>query len=205
MELFVMTFGDISTNCYVAFDETTKEGVVIDVADNMPNEFLDEIKSQEVDVKYILLTHGHFDHTLGVNKLKKNFPNAKVCISKEEYTYISENAPHPFVPKEDFATPDILFEDNDEFSFGSEVLKVMLTPGHTGGGCVFYNNSCMFTGDTLFSGSVGRTDFFTGSFVDITRSVKRILSVDGNRKILPGHGNFSTQDFERKNNPYYKK
>ena len=201
MKVLCFSFGEIGTNCYIAFDEKTRQTALIDIADNVPQRYFEKIEELKLKVEYILLTHAHYDHSLGVKAAKINFPNAKICISKADYDEVLNNAPYPFANKSDLPEPDIFLNNGDTIKLGSENVRVISTPGHTRGGVSFYTNEFFFTGDTLFCGSYGRTDFHTGNFADIKRSIIKILDISGDRKILPGHGSFSTQQIERNGNP----
>ena len=185
----------VYTNCYILGDETTGVGAVIDPGAWDPW-ILTTAQEMGVTLKYILLTHGHFDHVGGVAALREKLPEAVVYL-------------HPAdAGKDDQLTPTVTcgdtlpWQDGDVVTVGSLDVEVIHTPGHTPGGVVLKCGEALFTGDTLFAGSVGRTDFPGGSFDEILASVAKLSRLPGNYQVLPGHIGFSTLDEERKSNYY---
>ena len=160
MKLFKHVVRNMDQNVYIYFDENSKEGVVIDPG-NDAEKVAAIIEENEVNVKAILLTHGHSDHTGAVNALKKKY-NVPVAAHTWEVPVLEEESTSfNSMFGTDLVVPDMLFNDGDEFKFEGCTLKVIHTPGHTQGGVCYYdkNTGALFTGDTLFYGSVGRTDF----------------------------------------------
>lgn len=191
--------GYLENNMYLTLDEQSKKGVLIDATECLP-EIIEDAKGY--DIEYILLTHGHFDHILGLNDLKKSL-NAKALINKNDLV-ISDNV-NEFTRL--FNQPDSVpptyegfVNDGDELTVGNLKIKVLATPGHTEGGVCYLIDDKLFSGDTLFRESVGRTDLFGGNFAKLKSSVKdRIFKLDENITVYPGHGPITTIKHEKRN------
>lgn len=201
MKVSYKVFGDLDNNCYLLLDETTNKSALIDctVADDRMRELIGD-----TDLQYILLTHGHFDHIGGVRDIKKEY-GCKVVISSVDAPMLSSGKASlaAFCGAEQNDTePDITVQDGDEIGVGTLKIKVLSTPGHTSGSVCYVVGDALFSGDTLFYCSCGRTDFPTGSSDDMIKSLKKLASLDGNYKVYTGHNQLSDLDFERKNNPY---
>ena len=194
--------GRLENNIYLVADEKSSEAVLIDATQDLP-EIQKAVKDLGVKVKYILLTHGHFDHILGLNSLKKSL-NAPAVICKDDLV-ISDNIneftrlfglPDSVPPKY-----DMYIKDGDEILLGSYKIKVIHTPGHTEGGVCYLVDGKLFSGDTLFRGSVGRTDLFGGNFGKLSDSIKnKLFKLDDKIEVFPGHGDMTTIGFEKKYN-----
>ena len=202
MKMKTYIAGPIDANNYLLWDENTKEAVLIDCSE-YNEDILKDVKGNNLNVKYILLTHGHFDHVLGLNKMKKAL-NAKVCINKGDeimLTNINEFSkffafPHVEPPKADF-----FVSDGDELNFGDIKIKVIETAGHTEGGVCYLIENNLFSGDTLFRNSYGRTDLFGGNFDKIHHSLRDIIfKLDDNIKVFTGHGASTTIGYEKVHN-----
>lgn len=197
--------GPVSANCYILSCDDTNEVAVIDCG-----ECTREIESYltGVNVKYILLTHGHFDHINGIYRLKQLHPEAEIAIHSLDAPCLSDDLlslGRGFgIACNDKCQADILLYDNDKLPFGNSEIQVIHTPGHTIGGVTYLYENFLFTGDTLFASSVGRTDFPRGSFPVLHASVHRLFSLDGDYKVYSGHGGTTTLEIERKFNPYIK-
>lgn len=197
--------GPVSANCYILKDDATGDVAVIDCG-----EYTSEIAAalEGENVKYILLTHGHFDHINGIYEMKKCHPEAKLAIHSLDAHCLSDDMAslgRGFgIPCSDKCDADILLYDNDVLEFGEEEITILHTPGHTTGGVTYKYKNFLFTGDTLFNRSVGRTDFPGGSFPVLHASVFRLFCLEGDYRIYPGHEGTSTLEIERKLNPYIK-
>lgn len=206
MKTDIFQVGIIDTNCYLVTDEVTGESLVIDPGD-VSQRLLDALKDKKV--KYILLTHGHYDHILGAAKIKK-ITGADVLISREDAPCLYDDelsrAGLHFPEPQQHIYADRTLSDGDTVSFGGKEIKVMHTPGHTPG-CVCYifeDEKVIFSGDTLFRLSMGRTDFVGGSDEQMMNSLAALASLDGDYVVFPGHGGATTLDFERQYNPYMR-
>ena len=162
-------------------------------------------------LKYILLTHGHFDHILGVWELKKEYPDAvvavherdRLCLTDREASLLGEQSARLFHPVD----ADILLTDGQELELCGTALKVISTPGHTKGGVCFVCESehCVFTGDTLFCKTVGRTDFPGGSTEELGCSIERLMELDDSYAVFPGHNRATTIGAERTGNRFTRR
>lgn len=197
------TFGSIQNNCYLVVDEKTNCSALVDCTE-YSQKMLDFIG--DTDLKYIFLTHGHFDHITGVKGVKEKY-GAQVVISNEDAPMLS-SAKLSLAAfcggEQNVVEPDILVSDGDVVKLNDIEFKVISTPGHTKGGVCYLVGDYIFTGDTLFFCSCGRTDFPGGSPQEIIASLKKIAALDGDLKVMPGHDRLSNLNFERENNPYMK-
>ena len=192
--------GFLENNMYLVLDETSKKGVLIDATECLP-EIIEAAKGY--DIEYILLTHGHFDHILGLNDLKKEL-NAQIIINKNDLI-ISDNVneftrlfnqPEMIPPKY-----ELFVNDNDEIIVGNLKFKVITTPGHTEGSVCYLIDDKLFSGDTLFRGSVGRTDLFGGNFEKLSDSIKnKLFKLNDKIKVYTGHGPETTIGYEKQYN-----
>ena len=192
-----------STNCYILYDNETKEGFIIDPAAS-PDRIIDLITRLGVDVKGILLTHGHFDHIGGTNALKDHY-NVKVYGHEDEVdmardVMINLSAHFDEANSVEIDNP---LKDGQDFEMAGFKIKVIHTPGHTKGSCCYIvtddEKERLFSGDTIFYHSYGRTDLPTGSGGTIIRSIlDKLLVLDGSMEVFPGHGDTTTIDEEKK-------
>lgn len=196
--------GPVQANNYLVVDEVSKEAILIDCSDYV-EEIIDYVKKNNLKVKYILLTHGHFDHVLGINRMNEVL-GAKVYVHKgdKEQVVNTRSVMMMFgLPTEGVENPKITgtLSDAGELTLGNQVIKVIETPGHTPGGVCYLIGDCLFSGDTLFHGTIGRIDLPGGSFQQIKHSVKDVLfALDENIKVYPGHGEPTSIGYEKKFN-----
>ncbi|CCQ93583.1 Beta-lactamase domain protein [[Clostridium] ultunense Esp] len=206
MKVVRIPAGIYAANCYLVYSEDTKEAIVIDPGGD-EKDIITQIKDLELDIKYIIFTHGHGDHIAGVNGIKE-YTNAPLAIHKDD-EYLLMDGKSNFSSMMAMGTveisADILLDDGDEISFGDLIAEIIHTPGHTPGGICIKIGDSIFTGDTLFAGSIGRTDFPKSSFKDIMNSInKRIIIYPDETKIYPGHGPATTIENEKRSNPFIK-
>ncbi|GLC28624.1 MBL fold metallo-hydrolase [Clostridium omnivorum] len=204
MEIKRIPAGVYAANCYIMCDESTKETAVIDPGGD-GEDIIKAVKAIEGKVKYILLTHGHMDHTGAVGMLKEEF-SVPVYIHKQDEQLI-KNGAYMFGPLK-FKGIEVEFDknvkENDIFELGESEIKCIETPGHTPGGVCYLVNDSLFTGDTLFLRSIGRTDLEGGNFETIIESIKsKLMVLNDDIKVYPGHGPQSTIKYERENNPFF--
>ncbi len=202
--LKTLTVGPLETNCYILGDERSKEAVVIDPGGDF-KEIEEQLKTAELRVKYIILTHGHFDHTGALAQLKKA-TGAEILIHAEDVPMLSSTGQaQPFLMESgaDPCAADGTLQEGDKIQFGQHSLEVLHTPGHTPGGISLLVDKMIFVGDTLFCGSIGRTDLPGGSFQKLIDSIKRKLLTKGDDYLIyPGHGPATSVGEERRNNPF---
>lgn len=200
-----IVLGSVQTNCYYLYEEGGSKALVFDPADR--GEFLyQKLKEKGLTVAAVLLTHAHFDHVLGCDELKK-LSGAKVYACREEQPLcedpmlnVSQMFGRPVTVK-----VDEYLADGTVLEVGGMEFKLIATPGHTAGSCCYYfeKDKILISGDTLFEGSVGRTDFPTGSGATLIRSIKeKLLCLPDDTAVYPGHEGFTTIGDEQKYNPF---
>ena len=192
----------IENNNYLIIDEISKAAALVDCS-SMDDSILLELKKQNAILKYVLLTHGHFDHIGGLNELPES---VKVLMHSSDMEWVNEvNTYLPMIgmPTMDIPKIDSFIKDGDIIKLGNLEIKVIHTPGHTQGGVCFYTENCLFSGDTIFKESVGRCDLPGGNFDQIVESIeKRIFTLPDETIIYPGHGKTTTVAWEKENNSY---
>lgn len=186
--------GAIQTNCYVFFDEISKETMIVDPG-YFEARICDFIDEQQLKPKCIYLTHCHFDHILGVKELKERY-NIPVYASASEEMNLMNDAVNlsTYMAGECVKVHcDKVFFDNDEFEIGSTCFRVLETPGHTAGSSCLYADKMLFSGDTMFRDTYGRCDLPTGNEKQIVQSIKtKLLTLHGDTVVYPGHGETTT-------------
>lgn len=199
MQVKVLQVGPIGTNCYILEDEKAHAAAVIDPGDEA-GRILQVIEDDGVDVKYILLTHGHYDHTTAVPQLHKALPQAEIYIHRAD----ANGAGSQLFPLAG-QIPDLKFYDEgDTLALGDMTIQVLHTPGHSKGSVTLKVGDVLFCGDTLFAGSCGRTDLAGGSYAEIMASLKKLGQLPGDYHVCPGHDVTSTLERERRSNPFLR-
>lgn len=197
MKVSVMQVGPIGTNCYFLQDEESGLMAIIDPGDDWER-ILHQVKKAEGEVKYILLTHGHYDHTTAVPELVKALPGVQVYIHQAD----ANGAGSQLFPLAAQVKDLNNYDEGDTLTLGSLTIEVLHTPGHSKGSVTLKVGDVLFTGDTLFCGSCGRTDLRGGSYEEIMESLKRLGELEGDFHVCPGHDRTSTLERERKYNPF---
>lgn len=194
--------GPFDANNYLVSDKETKEAVLIDCSDYV-QDIINEVNMNGLTVKYILITHGHFDHVLGINEMK-NALNAEVIVPAEDLILIeniNENA--RFFGQEVIEIPehDKTYDEGIDLRIGKHEIEVIQTPGHTEGGVSLLIGNALFSGDTLFKDSFGRTDLYGGNSRKLINSiVNELFNLPDNTLVYPGHGPSTTIGYEKQHN-----
>ncbi|NLY88607.1 MAG: MBL fold metallo-hydrolase [Firmicutes bacterium] len=204
MRLEAFVLGEMAVNSYLLWDEGTKEAVCIDPG-RPAAEVVKAIEREGLRLAKILLTHGHADHIGGVEEVK-NATGASVSAHSAAAPMLANPALNlsELFGERLVVYPDILLADGDIISIGSVLLKVRHTPGHSPGGICLLGPGVVFTGDLIFAGSVGRTDLPGGDLKTLAQSVKKVMQLPDETKLLPGHGPATTVGRERLTNPFLK-
>ena len=206
MQILSLSSGPIGTNTFFVYDEETKKSFIVDPGGY--NKVLsDKINELGLELMYIILTHGHADHIMGVQDYQKDFPDAKIVASKDEAEMLSDVN---FNMSAQFGAPtsltaDINVDDGDKMQVGNLELEFILTPGHSPGGMCIYiaDEKTLFSGDTLFQASIGRTDFPGSSYQVLADSVhQKLWPLPDDTSVFPGHMGPTTIGFEKENNPF---
>jgi glyoxylase-like metal-dependent hydrolase (beta-lactamase superfamily II) len=196
----------MQVNSYICADEETKKGFILDPGGS--NQTADQyIQEQGYDIEYIILTHGHGDHICGVPYYAEKYKAKLVGHHGDDFLFQdeSENLSLEFTGRVITFTPDLYVTEGDIISVGGLNVKVIHTPGHTPGGISLLLDDVLFSGDTLFAESIGRTDFKNGSFPDLKRSIQTKLYVlPDATQVLPGHMGPTNIGYEKKHNMFVK-
>ena len=201
--LKIFTVGPMEANCYILYNPDKKEGLIIDPGAE-GSRLIKFIKQEKICIKYIINTHGHPDH-IGANRKVKEYTNAPILIHEYDAPMLTRSGSvlSLIFPLESSSpAADTFVKDGDLIECAGMKLKVLHTPGHTSGGISLLIDDSIFTGDTLFSGSVGRFDLPGGSEEVLLNSIKKILSLDENLIVYPGHGPSTTVGEELRSNPF---
>lgn len=205
MKIVNIPTGMLQANTYLVCDETSRLGFIVDLG-GYSKELKNIIEKNDIQIQYIVLTHGHGDHIGGVQEHLKDFPDAKVVCSRAEEKMLLDpelNEAHHFGPEKVSFKPDILVDDGDTLTVGNMTMKFIMTPGHTEGGMCILVDDVLFSGDTLFCRSIGRTDLAGGDFRTIMESIKKkLFLLPDETQVLPGHMGPTTIGFEKEHNPF---
>lgn len=197
MKVKLLRVGPIGTNCYILEDDQTNLAAVIDPGDE-PELIQEALEKEGVEVRYLLLTHGHYDHTTAVPALHRVYPQADIYIHQAD----ANGAGSTLFPLAGEVDDLKLYDEGDVIRLGDHEIQVLHTPGHSPGSVTLKVEDVLFTGDTLFAGSCGRTDLRGGSYEQIMQSLKRLGELKGDFHVCPGHEATSTLERERRNNPF---
>ncbi|WP_019138162.1 MBL fold metallo-hydrolase [Peptoniphilus timonensis] len=203
-KIIKLVVGQLQENCFILFDEN-KDAFIVDPGASSEN-IIEAIEKNSLNIKYILLTHGHFDHVGAVASLAKKF-KAPVYLSKKDRKFLETPAEvrvSSFGMEIEAADVDVFVNDNDEIPFSEGLIKVIETPGHTLGSVCYLFNNYLFAGDTLFNGSIGRTDFPESDHSLMIESLKKLKELDDEIYVLSGHGPESQMSYEKISNPYLR-
>ncbi|RJS80345.1 MBL fold metallo-hydrolase [Candidatus Bathyarchaeota archaeon] len=205
MKIKMFTVGRLFTNCYVLSCKQTKEAIILDPGFDDANEaekIFQYTKTEKLQLKYIVNTHGHPDHTCGNGIVKKEF-NIPILIHEYDAYMLKSRRLFSFFSFKTYSPPaDLLLHNGDFIKFGKVMLKVMHTPGHTRGSISLIGEKEVFSGDVLFAGSIGRTDFPESSNHDMFNSLKKLANLPDYFIVYPGHGPLTRIGEEKRNNPF---
>lgn len=193
--------GSVYTNCYFLMNQETKELLIVDPGD-MSEKIIAMVETMQAVPTAILLTHGHFDHILAADEIRKKYKIPIYASQKEEKLLLT---PYMNLSQDSSLAADVFLADDQTFEAGGFSIQMIATPGHTSGSCCYYfaEEEILISGDMLFCGSVGRTDFPTGSMGEITASLHKLLKMLPDKTVvLPGHGDHTTIEYEKRYNPF---
>ncbi|MEK7310009.1 MAG: MBL fold metallo-hydrolase [Planctomycetota bacterium] len=222
MNVKTFVLGPIQTSCYVVYPDDNNNAIIVDAGGD-PAEMVQFIKQHDLNPIYLVNTHGHIDHILGNPQLKKAFPKMQICIHPADARMLAESKANLATELGfEFSAPeaDKLLNEGDTLSLGKEKFSILHLPGHTKGGIgLLYNHkwvdakrhgaaapndaNLLFSGDALFAGSIGRTDFPGGSLSELVNNIReKVLTLPDNTVVYPGHGPSTTVGDEKHSNPF---
>ena len=206
MKILMNTGGIASTNCYLVADEEAMVAVVFDAPDHTTSVLLEEAKKNGWEVIGLWLTHGHFDHVADHEVVTGRFPGAKVLIHRLDEPKLQKPSPFVLPFKIPLRSADGYVEDGQKLKLGRYEFEVIHTPGHAPGHVMYYcaAEKVLIGGDLIIGGSVGRTDLPDSNHGQLMESIRKVMKLPGETKLLGGHGEISTLDEERENNEYVR-
>lgn len=208
IQIIQNVLGPIGTNCYTLINRALKQALIIDPAAN-PEVFSEHLDKEGAALKAILLTHAHFDHMGAVRELKSMYPEADVYIGRNDEDMLGDpesNLSYPFTGVSVTAEADRALRDGEELELIGARIRVIEVPGHTKGGVCYYfpEEKLLFSGDTLFCGSIGRSDFPTGNGPLLVRSIEeKLLTLPEDTNVFPGHDSLTNIGHEKRTNMYF--
>ncbi|MGI6733149.1 MAG: MBL fold metallo-hydrolase [Anaerovoracaceae bacterium] len=205
MQIYRFVTGPLSVNTYLVVDEETNKGFIVDPGGE-DADLLDHVENNNIEIEYIILTHGHGDHICGLESYRKAWPKALLIAHEKERDLLYD-------PRKNYSsmtcgrplsiTADHYVKDNELLKVGGLELKCLFTPGHTPGGMSVYVENSLFSGDTLFAGSIGRTDFPGSSFAELKRAIQeKLYTLPADTQVYPGHMGPTTIGMEKEHNPF---
>ena len=207
MEIKPFPNGIFGATTYLIWDEESLDGAMVDCTSSV-DEIEKIIKKEKINLKYILITHGHFDHVYCLNQIKEKFKDALILMNKEDVSLLNHLPDQCLMAEVDeVKIPCIdgfLDENSKNLKLGNNEIRIIHTPGHTEGGVCYLINDILFSGDTIFKNSIGRCDLYGGDFNKIEKSIKeKIFKLNDNITVYPGHGDKTTIGYEKKYNSYF--
>jgi glyoxylase-like metal-dependent hydrolase (beta-lactamase superfamily II) len=197
--------GALEVNCYVVYDSNNLHSIIIDPGQD-GKKVISEIEKDGFIPEMLINTHGHYDHILSDDQIRLRF-EIPLAISKEDSFMLfdaDKNGSSLFAVPTTVKNAEIFLEDNQEVKLSFTTFKVIATPGHTKGGVSLLFDGFLFTGDTLFAGTIGRTDFEGGNYQEMLCSLKKLKSLEPSLIVYPGHGNRTSLADEFRHNPYFE-
>ena len=203
LQIHTLSLGAYQTNTYIVHDSDSKSCTIIDPGYEA-RVILNKVTELGLSVDTILLTHGHFDHVGAVLEIEKA-TSCVIWMHQGDYSPEKHPLRTMFYPLADLSSPVVNFcEEGEVIRAGGLRFSVLETPGHTWGSVCYLSGDALFSGDTLFAGSCGRTDLLGGNWATIRTSLNRLKGIEADLRIFPGHGQSSTLDFEKNTNPYMR-
>ena len=208
MQIIPYPNGIFGATTYLVYDESSHEALLIDCTSSI-KEISEFINKNKLNLKYVLITHGHFDHVYCLSEIKNEFPSALILISKSDMPLLNQVETQCMMAEvEQIKTPcvdGLLDENTKNLKIGNNEIKIIETPGHSEGGVCYLINGTLFSGDTLFLESIGRCDLFGGSIKKIETSIKeKLYKLPDETVVYPGHGDSTTIEHEKKYNGYFR-
>lgn len=200
-----LAVGPLAVNCYIIGSKEAKAAIVIDAGGDH-EEILSVLKKHNLTLQLLINTHAHFDHVGGVRRLQ-DLTGAKFFLHRKDIPLLdclNDQTDAFGLPSIPIPKVDRPLADNEEILIGNKVIRVIHTPGHSPGSVCYFIDDVVFAGDTLFAGSIGRTDLYGGSYEEIIHSINtRLFTLEGHIIVYPGHGEFTTIGKEKRHNPFF--